>query len=167
MNRTKTAAASAAFLTASLALTTTPAHADSITRCHAGSLAVSVTHPTAAAGTTYYRLSLRNTGPAPCTLTGYPGVSFRPSPAGPKIGLAASRNPAHPVVTVTLWPGQHASSALGVAGYQNWSPAKCEPVKAAGLRVYPPGDYGSLWVPFRAVTCSARVHVLSVAPVRS
>jgi hypothetical protein len=39
---------------------------------------------------------------------------------------------------------------------QNYDPADCAPVPVRGLRVYPPGDTASLFVPLEGTACSAK-----------
>jgi hypothetical protein len=134
-------------------------------RCYAQDLSVSVARTGAAAGSTYYRLTFRNEGPA-CTLYGYPGVSAAGSPAGPREGHAAVRDPGSPVLVV-LKHGQSATAVLKVAETGNYPRSRCHPVAAAGLRVWVPGDFLAHWVPVPVTVCGrTRVHVLSVYPVR-
>ena len=86
------------------------------------------------AGAVFYQLEFSNTGAATCTLFGFPGVSaVRPN--GHQVGLAASRTGFHGLVT--LMPGETGHAVLEVTD----AGAVCaHPVKAAGLRVYPPGQ---------------------------
>lgn len=135
-------------------------------RCQAEHLSLTVTQSGAAAGTTYYRLALRNETTSPCTLYGYPGVSAVNSPAGPQVGLAAARNPAWPSVPVTLTRGGSVYARLGVAEVGNYPRSKCGPRTATGLRVYPPGAYGALYARVRVEVCT-RVASMSATPVRS
>src|SRR6266568_3355345 len=64
--------------TASIATTATSpsSSSTSVLSCATSVLAGSLGQPGAAAGTVYYHLLFRNTSSAPCTLGGYPGVSF-------------------------------------------------------------------------------------------
>ena len=108
----------------------------------------------AAAGSAYYPLNLTNTSGKSCYLYGYPGVSFVTSPSGSQIGAAASRNPAVTPATVVLAPGQTAHVTVQVVDALNYSKADCKPVTAHWLKIYPPGQYGALYVKFTAMTCS-------------
>lgn len=155
---TSTAATVAVLSAATAAATTTH-------RCQAEHLSLTVTQSGAAAGTTYYRLTLRNEATSPCILYGYPGVSAVKSPAGPQVGPAATRQ-AGRAVLVTIRPGGSAPARLGVAEVGNYSRSKCGPRTAAGLRVYPPGAYGALFARVRVEVCT-RVASMSVTPVRS
>ena len=118
--------------------------------CSAAQLAGSLTPQQGAAGSVIASLTLTNTGSAPCTLSGYPGVSFVDANGAP-VGAPASRDAAG-AGTVTLQPGTSASSGVritqpGVIGQV------CNPHQAAGVRVYPPGSYESLVVPYSGQAC--------------
>jgi hypothetical protein len=126
----------------------------------------------AAAGSTYYPLNLTNTSASPCTLFGYPGVSFVTGPSGSQIGEPASRNPAVTPATVTLAPGAVGHVTLQVVDALNYSKSACQPVTGHWLRVFPPGQYTALYVKFSALTCSAKLPAnlgrpLSVDAVKS
>jgi hypothetical protein len=118
---------------------------------------VNTSKPGAAAGSVYYPLELTNTSGSTCTLFGYPGVSFVTGPSGTQLGQAASRNPVAAATTVTLAPGQVAHATLQVVQAANYDPAQCSPVTAHWLRVYPPNQFGSLYVQFTATACSGRL----------
>ena len=118
--------------------------------CSAAQLAGSLTPQQGAAGSVIASLTLTNTGSTPCTLSGYPGVSFVDANGTP-VGAPASRDAAG-AGTVTLQPGTSASSGLritqpGVIGQV------CNPHQAAGVRVYPPGSYESLVVAYSGQAC--------------
>lgn len=118
--------------------------------CSAGQLAGSLTPQQGAAGSVIASLTLTNNGSAPCTLSGYPGVSFVDANGAP-VGAPASRD-ASGAGTVTLQPGASASAGVritqpGVIGQV------CNPHQAAGVRVYPPGSYESLVVAYSGQAC--------------
>ncbi len=120
-----------------------------------------------AAGSTYYRLRFTNLGGQRCTLRGYPGVSAVDL-AGRQLGTAARRNPQTPVRTVTVAPGQTVHAVLQINDVSVFPAATCRPVRAAGLRVFPPNTTQSKVVPFPFRACSrtgpAYLHVEAVAP---
>lgn len=126
-----------------------------------------------AAGSAYYPIDFTNTSARPCTLYGYPGVSFvtGPSASGNQLGRAAGRNTSAAAATVTIRPSRHAHAMLQVVDAGNYSPSRCHPVTAHWLRVYPPGETVPLYASFRSLACSARLPAklgspLSVYPVR-
>jgi len=121
-----------------------------------------------AAGTIYTDLVLTNTSTASCTLYGYPGVSFVTGAGGSEIGAPANRNSISPVTTVTLAPGGQANVLIALTDVGVYPASQCNPVPVSWLRVYPPGDYGSVYVPYSTQTCglSSKV-VMTVSAVRT
>ncbi len=155
-----------AMTTAALGAMTVPAAASTAGRCTTQHLSLSLHQDGAAAGTTFYDVVLTNSGRAACTLTGYPGVSARTSPAGPRIGHAATRDAVYAVTLVTLAPGEKAHARLGIGTASDYPPAKCRPAEARAVAVYPPGAFDRLARPLRFETCARRsVHLLSVTTV--
>jgi hypothetical protein len=111
------------------------------------------------AGATFYQLEFSNIGPTTCTLFGFPGVSAVRA-NGHQIGPGASRTGRHGSV-VTLLPGETGHAVLEVTD----AGAVCaHPVRAAGLRVYPPGQTTAQPVPLAIEVCSKR-PVLQVRTV--
>lgn len=112
-------------------------------------------------------LQLRNTGPAACTLYGYPGVSWVGGADGHQVGAAATRQTGSggsAEKTVTLAPGALASAPLDMVQGGGGLPAsQCEPVPVRGLRVYPPGEKAALFIPLTNTECSK----VTVAPMLS
>jgi len=165
--RSRSVLAAAALLLVGLptgAAAAAPHHA--VARCGTGALALRVRTPPggAAAGSTYYRLTLTNTSSATCTLFGYPGVSAVTS-GGAQIGVPARRNPQHASRLVVLPHGAKATAILQVVDTHNFPPALCHARTAAGLRVYPPGSFTSKIVRFRFSVCSTSRSSLSVQAV--
>jgi hypothetical protein len=102
-------------------------------------------------------------------LFGFPGVSFVTSPNGSQIGDAATRQSDKPVQTVTLAPGGVAHATLQVVQALNFPAAKCQPVTAHFLKIYPPNQTAAVVLSFTAKACAATgqgVTVLNVAPVQ-
>lgn len=132
--------------------------------CATANLAGSLGSPSGAAGSVYYSLVLANTGPATCTLSGYPGVSLVTSESGGQIGAAATHT-SGTVATVTLAHGQSASANLGITVASNYG-SSCDITAAAGLRVYPPGQTTALFIPHSDNGCANSADVLlHVGPV--
>jgi hypothetical protein len=126
-------------------------------RCHAGDLTVWLGSPgNGTAGSTYYDLEFSNTSGTTCTLYGYPGVSA--NNGGRELGSAAGRDHSRPSTLVTLRRGATAYVFLEITEAGNYSPAACKPVSAQFLRVYAPGAYNSLNMPFQGSfqACSRR-----------
>ena len=95
-------------------------------------------------------LQLRNSGSSPCTVYGYPGVSWVAGADGHQVGAAAQRqsnNSGSAEQTVTLAPGALASAPLDIVDAAVIPPAECKPVPVLGLRVYPPGETAALFLP--------------------
>lgn len=134
--------------------------------CQTAQLIGRLANPNGAAGTIYYTLELTHIGPTTCTVTGYAGVSFVTNSAGTQVGAAARRDPGS-AATVTLAPGQSAGATLGIVDASNYG-SGCGIVPVAGLRVYPPGNTGALFVPHEANACSNSTDVvLHVAPFKA
>lgn len=125
-------------------------------RCAPAALSVSVSTGGGAAGSVYYPLAFRDTSARPCTLYGYPGVSFL-WPDGKQAGGAASRDPQVIPSAVALRPGGSARALLRVADALAWPVALCVPAPVHRLRVYPPGSHVPLVLRFSTVTCSRKV----------
>ena len=88
-----------------------------------------------AAGSTFYPPEFSNVGHRTCFLFGYPGVSAI-SAAGRRIGPPARHTGRRHLVT--LRPGGTAHAILQVVEAGNI--AGCHLRRAAGLKVYPPGQ---------------------------
>jgi hypothetical protein len=117
-----------------------------------------------AAGNFYFRLELANQSGRSCTLAGYPGLSAV-NLRGRQIGSPARREVSGPLAIVTLAPEAQATALIHVIDV-GALPASCDPVAAAGFRVYPPGQRASKLVPFPFQTCSnARVSAILVRSV--
>jgi hypothetical protein len=121
----------------------------------------------AAAGSNYYPVQFANTSSSPCTLYGYPGVSFVTAVGGSQIGIPATRNPALAARLVTLSPGQTVHAELQVADAQNYPPTDCGLVTAHWLKIYPPNQTAPVYVSFTAQTCSKPKTILSVQTVQT
>jgi hypothetical protein len=111
----------------------------------------------AAAGSTYVPIDFTNTTASPCTLFGYPGVSFVTSPSGSQLGRPASRNTAAAATLVTLAPGGTAHATLQVAEAGNYSASVCSPVTAHWLKIFPPNQTAAVYASFTVQACSAKL----------
>lgn len=125
--------------------------------CATGSLRVTVGPANGAAGSFYYPLLFTNTSPVPCVMYGYPGVALVSQPGGGVLGAPAVRNATFPKEVVRLAPGAVAHASLQVAEAANYPPSQCKPATSHWLQVYPPGEYGALFVGFTVQTCTGPV----------
>jgi hypothetical protein len=117
------------------------------------------------AGSTTFELVFQNTGTAPCTLRGYPGVSFVKI-HNVQLGKAASRSTGA-VTTVTLIPNAHAyADVRTVDGQGGYTAAQCDLTTVPTLRVYPPNQTESTNIPWNVKECvGSTVQNLRVGPV--
>ncbi|MDX6568146.1 MAG: hypothetical protein QOH15_724, partial [Gaiellales bacterium] len=95
-----------------------------------------------------------NGGSVRCTLRGFPGVSSFNAANGRQIGSPARRLPGA-VKTVVLAPRASASAVYGQAEALNYPKARCHPVPASGLRVYPPNQTHAHLLISKHLACSA------------
>ncbi len=122
--------------------------------CRTGQISVRLGARDGTAGTTYYAIVLTNRGTTSCSLRGYPGVSSVGGSGGPQIGSPA-RRVAAAITTVVLRPGATASAAYGQVDALNYPRARCHPVTALGLRVYPPNQTRPRYLAVKHLACSS------------
>ena len=135
--------------------------------CATSALRASLGQGNGAAGSTIVPLEFRNASSAPCTLYGFPGVSFVTGVGGSQIGASAREDNASPRQLITLAPGSTAHALMQVAVAQNYPPSKCHLVRAHWLKIYPPGETAPLYLKFNADTCKApSIRVLAVQTVQ-
>jgi uncharacterized protein DUF4232 len=136
--------------------------------CKVGDLAVKLGKEEGAAGTIYRALVFTNVGGRTCTIQGFPGVSYVTGDDGRQVGEAAFREGAKGAA-VTLKPGGTAAATVGFAQVGHFDPAECKPTPVRGLRVYPPHETASEFVPFPTTGCAGstpRAHQLRVKTVQ-
>jgi hypothetical protein len=117
-----------------------------------------------AAGTAYQVIVLINTSNATCTLYGYPGVSFVTGIGGSLVGKPATKDPVYPRALITLAPGDKANFALAI--HNAAAMPNCQITNVSWLRIYPPNDYGSIYVQYQTQTCATQ-SIMSVSRVRA
>ncbi|MCU1470878.1 MAG: hypothetical protein JWQ39_2027 [Glaciihabitans sp.] len=131
------------------------------TLCRAADLKLSNGRSDGTAGSSYTPLIFTNAGLHPCTLTGFPGVSFAASNTGDPIGAPADRDKPKP--TITLGINEKASALLRITVAGNYGD-KCRQVSAAGLRIYPPDNTDSFFLPWDTSACAnTDVHLLEIS----
>ncbi|MEE2570967.1 DUF4232 domain-containing protein [Pseudarthrobacter sp. J64] len=114
-----------------------------------------------AAGSVYMTLMLTNKGTEPCMLMGYPGVSLTATADGEPIGAPAVRDESKPPVELLLAPGEAGGAVLRYVQAGNYP--DCTMADAAGYRIYPPEDFGSVFIPQPTTACSnAEIQLLTI-----
>jgi len=123
-------------------------------RCTTPELTLTLGAAGAAAGSVYQDLIFTNSTRHRCELTGFPGVSYVAGDDGHQVGPAAemSGERGGPVI---LDPAGTAKAQLQLADVRLFDADTCMPTPVRGLRVYPPGDTASLFVPRDGTGCSA------------
>jgi hypothetical protein len=136
------------------ATTTAPPTPIDPTICRTSALSVTLGSSEGAAGTVYVSLRFTNTGPTQCVLHGFPGVSYVGGDNGAQIGPAAERDGVKGAA-VNLPHGGVASAQLAMVQVLNYEASACHPTPVKGLRVYPPGETASVFVPVKGTGCSS------------
>ena len=121
--------------------------------CKANELKPSIGRGEGAAGTVFRPLRLTNSGGRTCTIQGFPGVSYVAGDDGHQVGPAAFREGTKGGV-VNLAPGETAFATVGFVQVQNFDPSVCKPTPVRGLRIYPPHDTASLFLPMEGTGCA-------------
>ncbi|WP_087062011.1 DUF4232 domain-containing protein [Corynebacterium glutamicum] len=115
-------------------------------QCTTSELNISTGTQQGAAGSVLINLNFTNAGSTDCTLHGFPGVSFVGMDNGTQIGAPAVREgDAFPAVT--LGPGENTIAALKISRAENYDSDACSLQPVDGLRVYPPGETASAYLP--------------------
>jgi hypothetical protein len=116
-----------------------------------------------AAGSFYFDLTFTNEGSSPCTLYGYPGVSF--TTAGhTQLGQPAVRMGGTALI-VTLIPNAEASAAVRIPDVTVYPTQDCKPVTASLIKVYPPNQFAAAYVPTSAEVCSTSTGMAGIGTV--
>ncbi|HXP18570.1 MAG TPA: DUF4232 domain-containing protein [Streptosporangiaceae bacterium] len=118
------------------------------------------------AGSTYTVIDFTNISNVTCTLYGYPGVSLAGGSPVTQIGLAAAENPSPPRELVTLAPRAVASALLRVVHAGDFPPARCHPVTATYLQIFPPNQTTPIYLGYRTATCAKPVRILTISVVQ-
>jgi Protein of unknown function (DUF4232) len=128
--------------------------ASGIANCATSELKGSLGQGEGAAGSVYAPLILTNVGSRTCELRGFPGVSYVAGDDGHQVGPAATMSGPRGG-EVVLKPGAAAAAQLQLVNVANFDAAACQPTPVRGLRVYPPGDTGSLYIERAGTGCAA------------
>ena len=140
--------------------------ADPSASCATADLDVTTGNVQGAAGSILVDVSFANASAHPCTLDGFPGVSLVGAGNGTQLGAPALREDVAGQ-PVTLAPGESAHSPLRISRAENYDAQACGLVPADGLRIYPPNQSESVFLPLESVSACEKedVELVSVQPV--
>lgn len=130
-----------------------PAPASDPAECKVADLKLSLGGGDAAAGTLYRQLRFTNKGSRTCKIQGFPGVSYVAGDDGHQVGPAAYRVGTKGSA-ISLTPGMTVFAPVGFVQVRNYDSAVCKPTSVRGLRVYPPHEYSSMYVPAPGTGCA-------------
>ncbi|HTJ68501.1 MAG TPA: DUF4232 domain-containing protein [Actinospica sp.] len=119
------------------------------------------------AGSIYVDIVFKNLNNKPCTMYGYPGVSFGAGTPVQQVGQPAGRNPQVSPKLITLQPGGHAYAVLQIGDAGNWPSTTCQPTPTTYLQVYPPNTSNLLYVAYNSTGCKGNVVTLHVEAVQA
>ncbi|MGW3999224.1 DUF4232 domain-containing protein [Amycolatopsis sp. NPDC004772] len=121
--------------------------------CKAGDVKLSLGQGDAGAGSVYRPLLITNSSAEPCTIQGFPGVSYVAGPDGHQVGKDAFREGTKGNA-VKLNPGQTAAADIQFVNVRNFDPGACQPTAVRGLRIYLPQETASNFVPSEGTGCA-------------
>ena len=113
-------------------------------------------------GSSYVAIDFKNLNNYPCTLYGYPGISLAGGKPVTQIGQAATENPATLRQLVTLPPGGVANALLRIVHAAGYPAAKCAPVTAHWLQIFPPNQTVPIYLHYTSTACAKPVKLLMV-----
>jgi hypothetical protein len=116
-------------------------------------------------GTTYQVIEFVNHGPAPCIMSGYPGVNLAGGTPVAPIGLPAMQGQIAAAKTIVLASNGTANALLQISNAHTYDTARCGPVQAQYLIVYRPDGAAPVRVAFGAMACSKRVQMLQISAI--
>jgi len=134
-------------------------------RCRTKDLKASTGAVEANAGVIYVNLVFTNKSAKPCTMYGFPGVSWVAGDDGHQVNAGFDRTDAAKS-TITLAAGGVAHATLATHDVGFFDAAQCKPVAVRGFRIYPPDETKSIFVALTTKACSANgVNKGTVSPV--
>ncbi|SFW51375.1 DUF4232 domain-containing protein [Amycolatopsis australiensis] len=122
--------------------------------CKAGDVKLSLGQGDAGAGSVYRPLLIKNVSSKPCTIQGFPGVSYVAGSDGHQVGKDAFREGTKGNA-VKLDPGQTAAADIQFVNVHNFDPGTCDPTPVKGLRIYLPQETASNFVPAEGTGCAS------------
>ncbi len=121
--------------------------------CKSGDVKLSLGQGDSGAGSTFRPLLITNSGGKPCTIQGFPGVSYVAGSDGHQVGKDAFREGTKGNA-VKLNPGQTAAADIQFVNVRNFDPGTCQPTPVKGLRIYLPQETASNFVPADGTGCA-------------
>lgn len=150
------------------AVVTSPATPGAAAACATRDLQAKVGVTQGAAGSTYQVIDFTNIGTAPCTLSGYPGVSLASGTPVTQVGAAASRSTSAAPTVVTLSPGRTANALLRIVQALNYPTATCSPMATTYLQIYPPDQTTPIYLAYKSTGCTSNsVNLLTIGVVQA
>ncbi|WP_086846065.1 DUF4232 domain-containing protein [Amycolatopsis kentuckyensis] len=122
--------------------------------CKSGDVKLSLGQGDAGAGSVFRPLLITNSSAKPCTIQGFPGVSYVAGADGHQVGKDAFREGTKGNA-VKLNPGQTAAADIQFVNVQNFDPGTCQPTPVKGLRIYLPQETASNFVPSDGTGCAS------------
>ncbi len=122
--------------------------------CKSGDVKLSLGQGDSGAGSTYRPLLITNSSAKPCTIQGFPGVSYVAGTDGHQVGKDAFREGTKGNA-VKLDPGQTAAADIQFVNVRNYDPGTCQPTPVKGLRIYLPQETASNFVPSDGTGCAS------------
>ncbi|MET8848288.1 DUF4232 domain-containing protein [Amycolatopsis sp. NPDC004625] len=122
--------------------------------CKAGDVKLSLGQGDAGAGSVYRPLLITNASSKPCTIQGFPGVSYVAGSDGHQVGKDAFREGSKGDA-IKLNPGQTAAADIQFVNVGNFDPGTCQPTQVKGLRIYLPQETASNFVPDQGTGCAS------------
>ncbi|MFI5583565.1 DUF4232 domain-containing protein [Amycolatopsis sp. NPDC051758] len=122
--------------------------------CKAGDVKLALGQGDAGAGSLYRPLRITNSSSKPCTIQGFPGVSYVAGEDGHQVGKDAFREGTKGNA-VKLDPGQTAAADIQFVNVRNFDSGTCQPTTVKGLRIYLPQETASNFVPAEGTGCAS------------
>ncbi|HYK27413.1 MAG TPA: DUF4232 domain-containing protein [Streptosporangiaceae bacterium] len=130
--------------------------------CKSTSLSILVGNARTAAGKVSYPIRFQNISATPCTLSGFPAVSFISKNYLRRVGSPAKRNRGSPPHLITVPPEGTAIALISVVNADKY-PGACDQTQVGGILVNPPRLTHPVRLPLSALTCAnPKYHVLTV-----
>ena len=122
--------------------------------CKAADVKLALGQGDAGAGSVYRPLLITNVSSHPCTIQGFPGVSYVAGDDGHQVGKDAFREGTKGNA-VMLNKGQTAAADIQFVNVHNYDPGTCQPTAVKGLRIYLPQETASNFVPMDGAGCAS------------